>query len=107
MSGYAIRVGPSARRGLLALSDANFQRVSKLVDMLRDAPRLGHVYEPTYSAARLPFECRVCYAGRYGVYYTVDDSLGEVYVRYLEDQRGDPLMRFTERLGSGETRQSD
>lgn len=96
MSGYAIRLSPAARRRLLTIPRASYEKVSALIDSLQTMPYRGRVYDPIYDAARLPFECRVAYSGQHGVYYTVHDSERLVYIRYIEDQRRDPRRRFDE-----------
>ena len=101
MSAYAIRVSPAARASLLALTDTAFQTVSARIDLLSTTPYLGGRYDPSYEAARPPFECRVTYAGAYGLYYSVDEDAREVYLRYVENQRMNPARRFQGRLSRG------
>lgn len=72
----------------------DFNKVRKLVELLDILPEIGHIYDPDYPAARTPFEMRVAYAGRYGIYYVIDEPSHEVRVLFIEDQRRDPLNRF-------------
>lgn len=97
MSGYDIRVSPAARSRLLTMPKASFEKVRALIGSLQAMPYRGSVYDPTYEAARPPFECRVVYAGRQGIYYTVHEDEHLVYIRFIEDQRRDPRRRFGER----------
>lgn len=96
MSAYQVRVSPAARRKLLTMPKASFEKVRKTIDLLQTTPYRGSVYDPTYEAARLPFICRVVYVKKWGIYYTVHDDEHLVYIRYLEDQRRDPRKRFGE-----------
>ena len=55
----------------------------------------GSIYDPAYEAARPPVECRVVYAGHYGIYYSIGQDLDSpVVVFSIEDQRRDPSTRF-------------
>lgn len=54
----------------------------------------GHSYDPVYEAALPPVECRVIYAGNYGIYYFID-HYSRVVILAIEDQRADPRKRFS------------
>lgn len=75
--------------------DRMYERIGDLIDFLVEHPYYGQAYDPYYESARPPVPCRVFYCGHYGVYYHVDDSLGMIYVFAIEDQRRDPLRRFS------------
>ena len=94
MSQYDVRVSPAARKKLLTLPESSFKKIQKLISTLRGMPCVGTVYDPVYEAAKPPFECRVAYAGRYGLYYTVHEDEGLLYIRFVEDQSMDPRLRF-------------
>lgn len=94
MSQYEVRVSLVAREKLLTLPETSFKKVRKLISTLREMPYGGSVYDPVYEAARPPFECRVAYAGKYGLYYTVHDEEALIYLRFVEDQTMDPRLRF-------------
>lgn len=100
MMAWSVRVSPIARGSLLALPDKAFLEISDAIELLRKMPYIGREYEPAYEAARLPFSCRVTYAGNYGIYYTPDEPCQEIYIRFVEDQRMNLTQRFTGRLGS-------
>lgn len=63
--------------------------------MLTTFPRAGEVYDPGYEASQLP-GARVTYVEPYGIYYRVNDEEACVDVAYIEDQRRDPNLRFTD-----------
>lgn len=75
--------------------DRLYQRIGDLIDFLALHPYYGEAYDPAYEAARPPVSCRVLYCARYGVYYHVDDERHLITVLAIEDQRRDPLARFT------------
>ncbi len=92
---YAVTLTQEAEvvyRGIPSKYD--FAKVDKMLLILDTLPEIGRVYDPDYEAMRLPFEVRVAYAGRYGVYYTVDEEERQVIVFAIEDQRRNPLNRF-------------
>lgn len=71
-----------------------FFKIKKIIETLDTVPEIGRVYDPNYPAARPPFEMRVTYAGRYGIYYIVEEEECLVRIMFIEDQRRDPLNRF-------------
>lgn len=75
-------------------SDAEFAAVSRTIDLLASFPYYGHVYDPLYEAARPAYEVRVTYAGRYGIYYAVYETLHTVLVMYIESGWRNPEDRF-------------
>ena len=93
---YSIKLTASAAESYQALGGSAKRKANNALDALAIAPGLGMVYDPYYEAARLPFEVRVVYAGNYGIYYDYD-----VYVRFIEDERMDPLNRFSARIHEG------
>lgn len=70
-------------------------RLDRMLDVLDTVPDIGSVYRPLYEAATPPFELKVVYADHYGIYYRVLEEVGQVHVYYIEDQRRDPLNRFS------------
>ena len=72
-----------------------YARIGTLIDFLALHPYYGEAYDPAYESAQPPVECRVFFCGRYGVYYHVDEEKRLVTVLAIEDQRRDPLARFT------------
>ncbi len=92
---YAVVLAPTARAALPAITaKSDRAKVRKMLQVLDTVPEIGRVYDPDYPAARTPFEMRVAFAGRYGIYYTIVESEHEVRVLFIEDQRRDPLNRF-------------
>lgn len=96
---YRILLTHMAKMSYLAVSDSEIAQVDAAIETLAIAPDIGRVYDPLYPAARPPLEARVIYAGRYGIYYSVDHKAQTVHVHYLEDQRMNPEKRFEGRLG--------
>lgn len=76
-------------------SKADAAAVDKKLGLLGQFPCLGHLYDPLYEAAHLPFEVFVTYAGHYGIYYEVSEQKKAVFIVFIEDQRRDPNSRFT------------
>lgn len=70
------------------------QAVDKTLGLLAAFPRLGHLYDPLYEAARPPFELYVTHAGRFGIYYEISDATRTVSIAFIEDMRRDPAHRF-------------
>lgn len=92
---YRVVLSRGAEKTYRAIPSAyDFRKVDKLLLLLDTVPEIGRVYDPQYEAARLPFSVRVAYAGRYGVYYHVDEAQHTVIVLSIEDQRMNPLNRF-------------
>lgn len=84
-------------------SDTDYSRVKKTLKLLETIPCAWPVYDPAYEAARLPVECRVAYAGHYGIYYDgADDADSPVRVIAIEDQRRDPMGKSGSRRGATE-----
>ena len=76
-------------------SNEDYARVMKTLRLLETIPCAWPVYDPAYEAARPPVECRVAYAGHYGIYFEgADDPESPVRVFAIEDQRRDPERRF-------------
>ena len=75
-------------------SKHDFAKVRKTLELLDTVPEIGRTYNPEYPAAQPDFEMRVTFAGRYGIYYVVEEGSHEVYVLFIEDQRRNPLNRF-------------
>lgn len=72
-----------------------FSRVNMMLDILGGFPGVGRVYDPQYEAASLPDDARVAYADIYGIYYLIDEAKRAVIVLAIEDQRSDPMLRFS------------
>ena len=94
---YQVLISNRAFEALSSIrSKADARAVARIIDLLDTVPYLGRVYDPLYDATRPDFEARVVYAGHFGIYYEViEDEQREVHVLYIEDQRRDPLMRFS------------
>ncbi len=76
-------------------SDKDYADVKRMLGVLGIICSAGSIYDPAYEAARPPVECRVVYAGHYGIYYSIGQDLDSpVVVFSIEDQRRDPLTRF-------------
>ncbi len=92
---YEVFMTESAKRTAASIvSRSDIAKISKMLRLLDVVPEIGRVYDPYYEAAQLPFEARVVHAGKYGIYYVVDDEKRTVIVFALEDQRRNPLNRF-------------
>ena len=74
---------------------SRFSRVDMMLDILEGFPGVGRVYDPQYEAADLPDNARVAYADIYGIYYLIDEAKRAVIVLAIEDQRSDPMLRFS------------
>lgn len=92
-----VQMTKAARDAYLSLPNKARQRVDRTIDALSIAPFLGRVFDPRYDSALPPLAVRVANAGRYGIYYTVDD--GCVLIRFIEYLRMDPDTWFEGRLG--------
>ena len=76
-------------------SDKDYADAKRMLGVLGVICSAGSVYEPAYEMAEPPVECRVVYAGCYGIYYSIgQDPDSHVVVFSIEDQRRDPLTRF-------------
>ena len=62
--------------------------------LLDTVPYIGQIYDPSYPASRPPFQLRMVFAGRYGIYYVVDEAERRVDMLFIEDQRRDARYRF-------------
>lgn len=92
---YTVKLSEAARIAYQSIpSKKDFAKVRKMVHLLDTLPEIGRTYDPDYPAARPPFEMRVAFAGRYGVYYRVEEADETVRILFIEDQRRDPLNRF-------------
>ncbi len=74
---------------------SRFSRVDMMLDILGGFPGVGRVYDPQYEAADLPDDARVAYADIYGIYYLIDEAKRAVIALAIEDQRSDPMLRFS------------
>ncbi|BAK45000.1 type II toxin-antitoxin system RelE/ParE family toxin [Eggerthella sp. YY7918] len=93
---YQVNMTDEAFYAYTALpTDRIFSHVDKNLSLLETTPELGHEYDPAYPAARPPFACRVLYCENYGVYYRIDTDTRTVVVFAIEDQRRNPLGRFS------------
>lgn len=75
-------------------SDRLFEHVTHDLELLRDNPELEHAYDPVYAAQTPPFECRVLYCEHLGIYYRLDETLGQVIIFAIIDQRKDSGESF-------------
>ena len=92
---YRVVLSPCAHQARFTIAaKSDRQKVKKMLQLLDTVPEIGRVYDPDYPAAQPPFEMRVTFAGRYGIYYTVEEAEKTVRVLFIEDQRRDPLNRF-------------
>lgn len=76
-------------------SKKDSRRVDKVLNVLDTVPEIGRLYDPVYDAAKPPFDVRVVYAGHFGIYYRVLEDEAQVHIYYIEDQRRDPMERFS------------
>ena len=74
---------------------AQFNSLRKVLTLLSMFPGIGTTYDPQYEAAALPTDARVVYAGKYGIYYVIDEGVQKVFVLAIENQRSNPLTRFS------------
>lgn len=81
-----------ARYSITAKRDR--QKIKKILQLLDTVPEIGRIYDPNYAAARPPFAMRVVFAGRYGIYYVIEEAEKTVRVLFIGNQRRDPLNRF-------------
>ena len=95
---YEVHLTETSLESYLAIPDARLEKGDAALDALAVFPGIGVAYDPLYPAARPPFEVSVLYADRYGIYYSTDERAKVVYIRYVEDERMDPRLRFTGRL---------
>lgn len=92
---YAVKLTHEAMRASeFVKAKSDIAKIKKMLRLLDTVPEIGRVYDPDYEAATPPFQARVTYAGRYGIYYTVDEDAKVVTVFAIEDQRSNPLNRF-------------
>ncbi|WP_172135073.1 hypothetical protein [Adlercreutzia sp. ZJ473] len=92
---YEVRLSEAAEVAYRDLApSAAFPKLRKMLDLLDTVPEIGRIYDPDYPAALPDMKMRVTYAGRYGIYYVVEERLRLVRVLFIEDQRRDPLNRF-------------
>lgn len=75
---------------------ADAEAIDNILALLGCFPYLGHLYDPLYEAARLPFDLYVMHAGHYDIYYEVSEELKTVSIIFIEDQRRDPNNRFSD-----------
>lgn len=75
--------------------DEVYARIGSLIDFLAGHPYYGEEYDPAYEAARPPIDCRVFFCARYGVYYHVDEERRLITVLAIENQRRNPMNRFS------------
>ncbi len=93
---FAVEVTDEAYLDLLALpSDGLLERMGRFLKLLATTPFLGRVYDPAYEAKQPPVKCRVLFCGNYGIYYEVNENALTVTILAIEDQRRDPLNRFS------------
>ena len=92
---YTVTMGPLAEAASsFVTAKRDIARIKKMLLLLDTVPYIGQVYDPDYPASRPPFSMRMVFAGRYGIYYVVDETEKQVNVLFIEDQRRDPLNRF-------------
>lgn len=92
---YRVILAPHALQAQNVIaSKSDRQKVKRMLQLLDTVPEIGRVYDLDYAAARPPFDMRVTFAGRYSIYYVVNEENHEVDVLFIEDQRRDPLNRF-------------
>lgn len=72
-----------------------FNSIRKVLTLLGTFPGIGMTYDPQYEVASLPAGARVIYAGKYGIYYIINAEAQKVLVLTIEDQRSNPLTRFS------------
>lgn len=93
---YQVLLSASAERTLKAIeSKTDRRRIDAVLAVLDTVPEIGRNYDPLYEAARPSEPVLVFYAGNYGLYYQIDKPRHAVKVLFIEDQRRDPLARFS------------
>ena len=96
---YGTWLSEFAVTSMLAVSESAYAKLDDAIRLLCSHPGLGVAYDPLYDAAKPPIPVRVLYVENYGIYYTIDDEHRLIRVHFIEDQRMDPNLRFTGRLG--------
>ena len=73
-----------------------YQKILDYLNILREYPQFGCVYDPQYPAARPPFACRYIVVSDtpFTLYYTYDLSKNVVTVIAVTYTAGDPSKRF-------------
>ena len=94
---YEVLLTPEAESVYISITGKKAsQELDAMLDALSTAPRIGRVYDPLYEAARPDIEnLLVAYAAHFGIYYIVNEEDRRVLVLSIEDQRRDPLTRFS------------
>lgn len=91
---YSVFLTKQAKASLPSITAKSHRaKVRKMLQMLDTVPEIGRVYDPDYPATLPPFEVRITHAGRFGIYYAVNEDERNVYVIAIEDQRRNPLNR--------------
>ncbi len=93
---YTVILSPTAEKAFKAVrSRADRRRIDGVLCVLDTVPGIGRDYDPIYEAAKPSEDVKVVYAGHFGIYYQIIESDNLVYVYYIEDQRRDPMKRFS------------
>lgn len=98
MTKRAVVITDEAQMQLIAIpSKDDYAKVKNMLSVLGVIYAAGSLYDPAYKASRPPVDCRVVYAGHYGIYYMCEDKdASPVVVFSIVDQRRNPLTRFSE-----------
>ena len=64
--------------------------------LLESFPYLGRRYDLPGNKESGGTPYRILFAGNYGIYYVVYEKAQKVWIEYIEDQRRDPNLRFTD-----------
>lgn len=100
---FEVRMTDEAVYGYSAVVPTSvYERVGFLIENLGTFPYYGGEYRPYYRAAMPDIATRVFYCGHYGVYYAVDDQQRIVTVLAVEDERMNPLGRFSPLAGGAD-----
>ena len=92
---YEVRLSEAAGIVYRELSKTKaFTKLRKMIEILDTVPEIGRLYDRNYPAARPNMDLRIAFAGRYGIYYTVEEAEKTVRVMFIEDQRRDPFNLF-------------
>lgn len=93
---YEVKLAPAAQVTYEGVyPSAQFDNIRKVLGLLGTFPGIGTIYDPQYEAASLPAGARVIHAGKYGIYYIINAEAQKVLVLTIEDQRSNPLTRFS------------
>ena len=94
----AVILSETATNALLEIpTRSGAKAVAQRLQALQTFPEMGTHYDPEYPATHPDHEVLVTYVSHYGIYYIFDRELrgGTVYIEWIQDERRNPMRRFT------------